>query len=71
MTGAAAHESNLREWLEHTPAAAEHRDLVMLWVSLSDIVGHGGAEREFCRDLLDLIARFVKRRSGDSGNFGF
>lgn len=71
MSGAAAQESNLREWLERTPAAAGHRDLVMLWVSLRDIVGHGGAEREFCRDLLDLIARFVKRRSGDSGSFGF
>jgi signal transduction protein with GAF and PtsI domain len=71
MSAPAARESDLREWLKNTPAAAGHRDLVMLWVSLRDIVGRGGAEREFCRDLLELIARFVKARSGDSGNFGF
>ena len=71
MSGAAAQESNLREWLERSPAAAEHRDLLMLWVSLREIVGRGGAEREFCRDLLEMIARFVRRRSGDGGNFGF
>jgi hypothetical protein len=71
VSAPAARESDLREWLKNAPAAAGHRDLVMLWVSLRDIVGRGGAEREFCRDLLELIARFVKARSGDSGNFGF
>jgi hypothetical protein len=71
VSAPAARESDLREWLKNTPAAAGHRDLVMLWVSLRDIVGRGGAEREFCRDLLELIARFVKARSGGSGNFGF
>jgi GAF domain-containing protein len=71
MSAPGARESDLRQWLEQIPAAAGHRDLVMLWVSLRDIAGRGGAEREFCRDLLELIARFVKRRSGDSGNFGF
>jgi hypothetical protein len=71
MSAPVARESDLREWLKNTPAAAGHRDLLMLWVSLRDIVGRGGAEREFCRDLLELIARFVKARSGDSGNFGF
>ena len=71
MSAPGARESDLRQWLDQTPAAAGHRDLVMLWVSLRDIVGRGGAEREFCRDLLDMIARFVKGRSGDGGNFGF
>lgn len=71
MSAPGARESDLRQWLDQTPAAAGHRDLVMLWVSLRDIVGRGGAEREFCRDLLELIARFVKGRSGDGGNFGF
>jgi hypothetical protein len=42
-----------------------------LWVTLREIMGHGNAERQLCRDLLDMIARFVKRRSGASGNFGF
>ena len=64
-------ENELRDWLERSPAAAQHRDLLLLWVTLREIVGRGVAERQFCRDLLDLIARFVRGRSGDGGNFGF
>jgi hypothetical protein len=64
-------EQDLRDWLESRPAAAEHRDLLMLWVTLREIVGRGAAEREFCRDLLEMIAGFLKRRSGGGGNFGF
>jgi hypothetical protein len=64
-------QEQLRAWLESRPATAEHRDLMLLWVTLREIVGCGGAEREFCRDLLEMISRFVKRRSGDGGNFGF
>jgi hypothetical protein len=64
-------ENDLRQWLEQSQAAPEHRDLMLLWVSLREIVARGGAEREFCRDLLQMIARFVKGRSGDGGNFGF
>jgi hypothetical protein len=70
-TAPAGQESDVRAWLENTPAAAEHRDLLLLWVTLREIVGRGNAERQLCRDLLDLIARFVKGRSGDGGNFGF
>jgi GAF domain len=64
-------ESDLREWLERCDAAGEHRDLMLLWVSLREIVTRGGAEREFCRDLLEMIARFIKGRSGGAGSFGF
>jgi hypothetical protein len=64
-------ESDLREWIEHSQAATEHRDLMLLWVSLREIIARGGAEREFCRDLLQMIARFTKARSGNAGNFGF
>ncbi len=64
-------ENDLREWLEHSSAAAEHRDLLMLWVSLREIVTRGGAEREFCRNLLEMIARFTAGQSGDGSNFGF
>src|SRR5258706_9159926 len=70
-TAPTGRESDMRAWLERTPAAAEHRDLLLLWVTLREIVGCGTAERQLCRDLLDLIARFVKGRSGDGGNFGF
>jgi hypothetical protein len=64
-------ESDLREWLERSPAAAEHRDLLLLWVSLREIVTRGGAERKFCRDLLEMIAQFTKGQSGDGASFGF
>jgi GAF domain-containing protein len=67
----AIRESDLREWLKNSSAAAEHRDLLLLWVSLREIVGGGAAERELCRDLLEMIARFTKARSGDRGNYGF
>ena len=70
-TGPANLEDGLREWIEQSQAAAEHRDLTLLWVSLREIIARGGAEREFCRDLLQMIARFMKRRSGGGGNFGF
>ena len=70
-TAPAGRESDLREWLERTPAAAEHRDLLLLWVTLREIVGCGNAERQLCRDLLDMIARFVRGRSGGGNNFGF
>ena len=71
MSAPVVRENDLRDWLEQTPAAPEHRDLLLLWVTLREIAGRGGAEREFCRDLLEMIARFVRRRSGDGGNFGF
>jgi signal transduction protein with GAF and PtsI domain len=64
-------ESDLREWLEQSPAAPEHRDLLLLWVSLREIITRGDAEREFCRDLLEMIARFTNRQSGVGSNFGF
>jgi hypothetical protein len=71
MSAPVGPENDLRDWLERTPAAPEHRDLLLLWVTLREIAGRGGAEREFCRDLLEMIARFVRRRSGGGGNFGF
>jgi hypothetical protein len=64
-------ESDLREWLEHSPAAAEHRDLLLLWISLREIITRGSGERKFCRDLLEMIARFTKGQSGQRASSGF
>jgi hypothetical protein len=64
-------ESDLREWLERSPAVAEHRDLLLLWISLREIVTRGDAERKFCRDLLETIAQFTKGQSRDGASFGF
>lgn len=64
-------ESDLREWLNDSPAAAEHRDLVRLWISLREVITRGDAERELCRNLLEALAQFTERRSGGTSPFGF
>jgi len=62
-------ESDLREWLKNTAAAPEHRDLMLLWVTLREIVGAGDAERELCRDVLESLARFTEKRSISNPNY--
>ncbi len=62
--------SDLREWLKQSPAAAEHRDLLRLWISLREVITHGDAERELCRNLLEALAQFTEKRSGGAGLFG-
>jgi len=64
-------DSDLREWVKNTAAAPQHRDLMILWVSLREIIGHGEAERELCRNLLESIARFTEQRSVSSFDSGF
>lgn len=62
-------DSDLREWAKSTTAAPQHRDLMILWVSLREIIGHGDAERELCRNLLEAIARFTEERSVTSSSY--
>lgn len=63
---------DLSEWLKTVDAAPEHRDLLLIAVGLRDIVSRGEAEREVCRDILESIARFTKKRSSSgSGYFNF
>ena len=61
-TGPNSREDDLREWLKGSPSAAEHRDFLLLWISLREIVLRGDAERGFCRDLLEMLARFTAKR---------
>lgn len=63
-------EGDMREWLKQSPAAAEHRDLLRLWISLREVIAHGEAERELCRNLLEALAQFTEKRSGGTGLFG-
>lgn len=70
--GSAEMGKELREWLKSIDAAPEHRDLLLLTISLREIVSSGEAEREMCRDLLDTIARFTERRNASAtGYFNF
>ena len=62
-------DKELREWLNGADAAPEHRDLLLLVVSLREIVGRGQAEREMCRDLLETLARFTAKNSASSSSY--
>ena len=62
-------DNELREWLKSSDAAPEHRDLLLLAVSLREIVGRGQAEREMCRDLLETLARFTAKNSASSSSY--
>ena len=69
-SGEAGHgERDLREWLKSVDAAPEHRDLLLLAISLRQIAGCGDAEREMCRDLLDALARFTEKRSASGSSY--
>lgn len=62
-------DNELREWLKSSDAAPEHRDLLLLAVSLREIVGRGQAEREMCRDLLETLARFTAKTSASGSSY--
>jgi GAF domain-containing protein len=56
-------QNELRDWLKAVRSAPEHRDLLLLAVSLRDIASRGEAERELCRDVLEALARFTEKQS--------
>lgn len=62
-------DDELREWLKSSDAAPEHRDLLLLVVSLREIVSRGQAERELCRDMLETLARFTAKNSASSSSY--
>ena len=61
--------SGTQEWLDKLDSAPEHRDLMLLWVSLREMIGRGDAERELCRELIESLARFMKKQSGSSARY--
>src|SRR5437870_11263910 len=50
--GIGGEATDTREWLSNVTSAPEHRDLLLLGVSLRQIVSRGEAERELCREML-------------------
>lgn len=58
---------DLQRWLKQVRAAPEHRELLSLAVSLSDIAGRGDKERKLCRDILDGLARWTGERHAAPG----
>lgn len=61
--GQAAGGAELRKWLKQVRSAPEHRDMLLMAVSVRDIAGRGEAERELCRNVLDALARFTEKNS--------
>jgi signal transduction protein with GAF and PtsI domain len=70
--GQAAGGAELRKWLRQVRSAPEHRDLLMMAVSLRDIASRGEAERALCADVLSALARYTeKSSSGGMSYLGF
>lgn len=55
--------AELRKWLKKVRSAPEHRDLMLMAVSLREIASRGDAERELARDMLDALARYTEKNS--------
>ena len=61
--------AELRQWLKKVRSAPEHRDLLLMAVSLRDIASRGDAERELCRDVLDALARYTDKSSASGFSY--
>ena len=61
--------AELRKWLKKVRSAPEHRDLLLMAVSLRDIATRGDSERELCRDLLDALARYTDKSSASGFSY--
>lgn len=61
--------AEIRQWLKKVRSAPEHRDLLLMAVSLRDIASRGDAERELCRDVLDALARYTDKSSASGFSY--
>ena len=62
-------ESDLREWANSLESAPEHRDMLLLWISVKQIFSRGDAARQLCRELLEALARYTEKRSATSMSY--
>jgi GAF domain-containing protein len=67
--GGKRRSGDLRKWLKRMRSAPEHRDLLQMAVTLRDIVGRGDAERELCRDVLEVLARYTEKSAASSMSY--
>jgi GAF domain-containing protein len=61
--------NDLREWANSMDSSPEHRDMLLLWISVREIFSRSDADRELCRDLLEALARFTEKRSAASMSY--
>lgn len=67
--GQPADGAELRKWLKKVRSAPEHRDLMMMAVSVREIASRGDAERELCREVLDALARYTEKSSASGMSY--
>jgi transcriptional regulator with GAF, ATPase, and Fis domain len=53
----------LRRWTRNLRAAPEHRDMLAIAASISEIAGAGEAERELCREIIDALGKWARKRA--------
>jgi GAF domain-containing protein len=61
--------SDLRDWANSMDTSPEHRDMLLLWISVREIFSRSDADRELCRELLEALARFTEKRSAASMSY--
>lgn len=61
--------AEVRKWLKKVRSAPEHRDLLLMAMSLRDIATRGDAERELCRDVLDALARYTDKSAASGFSY--
>ncbi len=67
--GQSTEGAEVRKWLKKVRSAPEHRDLMLMAVSLRDIASRGDAERELCRNMLDALARYTDKSSASGFSY--
>lgn len=62
-------EKELKRWLREVRTAPEHRDMMAMAVALREVASRGDAERKFCRDAIEALARYTAKSSGAGVSF--
>jgi signal transduction protein with GAF and PtsI domain len=53
----------LRRWARSVRSAPEHKDMLSMAIALSHIADAGEAERQLCREVVDALGRWAKKRA--------
>ena len=62
-------EKELRQWLKEVRTQPEHLDMIAMAVALREVASRGDAERKFCREAIEALARYTAKNTG--GGFSF
>jgi len=62
----AVDEKELKRWLKAVRTAPEHRDMMAMAFALREVASRGDAERKFCLDAIEALARYTAKNT-DAG----